>query len=125
MVAFTKAKAEAEHLVNLVVRQCDFDESGTGLDDAIADYAMLFNILHTERPYVLLREARRVLNLGGTLAVMHWHYDSTTPRGPSMGIRLRPEQCMDLVRESGFTIEMNALAQFPPYHYGFVARRAD
>ena len=125
MVAVTKAKADAEHLPNLVARQCDFDESGTGLDDAMADYVMLFNILHTERPYALLREARRILNRSGILAVMHWNYDSTTPRGPSMGIRLRPQQCIDIVREFGFTIEMNALTQIPPYHYGFVASRAE
>lgn len=122
MIAITKAKAEAEHLSNVVARQCDFDEFGTGLEDAMADYAMLFNILHTERPHVLLREARRVLKRGGTLAVMHWNYDATTPRGPSMRIRLRPEQCMGLVRESGFTIELETLVQLPPYHYGFVAK---
>lgn len=122
MVDLTRAKAEAEQLENLVVRQCDFEDCGTGFDDATADYVMLFNILHTERPQVLLREAWRILKQNGRLAVMHWNY-GTTPRGPSMGIRLRPEQCRELVTEAGFVLK--PLVQLPPHHYGFVAKRRD
>jgi SAM-dependent methyltransferase len=121
MIDHTKAKAEAEHLANLVVRQCDFLDRGTGLVDAVADYVMLFNILHAERPDVLLREATRILNSSGILAVMHWNYDATTPRGPSMKIRPRSEQCRELVAECGFSPE--PLVPLAPHHYGFVAKR--
>lgn len=120
MVAHTKAKAEAEQLNNLVVRQCDFEEHGSGIDDATADYVMLFNILHAERPHVQLREAWRILKPNGKLAVMHWKY-GTTPRGPSMRIRLRPAQCRELVAEAGFVPD--PLVELPPHHYGFIARR--
>ena len=39
---------------------------------------------------LLLREARRVLEPGGLLGVMHWNYDPATPRGPSMDIGSPP-----------------------------------
>jgi ubiquinone/menaquinone biosynthesis C-methylase UbiE len=51
------------------------------------DYAMLFNILHAEQPERLLREARRILAPHGLLGIIHWNYDPSTPRGPSMEIR--------------------------------------
>lgn len=118
MITVVTAKASAEQLSNLVASRRDV-EAGTGLDDATADHVMLFNILHTERPQVLLREARRILKPGGLLAVMHWNYGAT-PRGPSMGIRLRREQCRKLVAEAGFALE--PLVELPPHHYGFVAK---
>ena len=34
---------------------------------------MLFNILHAERPEVLLDEAFRLLKPGGQLAIIHWN----------------------------------------------------
>jgi SAM-dependent methyltransferase len=122
-LAAVRAKAKAQALANLRVCERDFMEEGCGLSDEAADYALLFNILHAERPEALLREARRVLKRGGTLAVTHWNYDASTPRGPSMEIRLRPEQCMELVALAGFEVDRQALIDLPPYHYGFVGKR--
>jgi len=119
MIAAVKAKTRDDQLSNLVASRRDV-EAGTGLGDATADYVMLFNILHTEHPQLLLREARRILKSDGLLAVMHWNYRAT-PRGPSMGIRLRPEQCRALVSEARFT--QASLIELPPHHYGFAAKR--
>jgi ubiquinone/menaquinone biosynthesis C-methylase UbiE len=119
MIAVTKSKAA--RLTNLQVCQRDFVEAGSGLADGAADYAMLFNILHATEAPLLLAEAKRVLKIGGTLAVMHWNYDPSTPRGPSMDIRLKPAQCVDLVREARFSV--GELVDLLPYHYGFVATR--
>src|ERR1017187_1218951 len=83
MVAATRARADAEGVRNVEANARDIVACGTGLPDAAVDYVMLFNILHCEDPLSLLREARRVLAPGGTLAVMHWNYDASTPRGPS------------------------------------------
>ena len=87
MVQATAAKAQEAGLQNVKTYLRDFVTDGTGLPAASVDYAMLFNILHAERPEVLLREALRVLKPGGKLAITHWNYDPTTPRGPSMDIR--------------------------------------
>ena len=76
MVAITKQKAEAAGLENVRTYVRDFVADGTGLPDASVQYVMLFNILHAERPEVLLREAYRVLAPGGKLGIIHWNYDS-------------------------------------------------
>src|SRR5215213_1275662 len=89
--------------VRAVVR--DFMTQGTGLDPGSVDYAIVFNILHCEDPLALLREAWRALKPGGLLGVMHWNHDLATPRGPSMEIRPRPEQCRVWGLEAGFETE--------------------
>jgi SAM-dependent methyltransferase len=121
MVATVQSKGV--DLPNLKVSRRDFIQHGCGLPSGAADYVMLFNILHALESGALLAEARRVLKKDGKLAVMHWNYDPSTPRGPSMNIRLRPEQCQAIVREAGFNVE--AIVDLPPYHYGFVAQAAN
>ncbi len=93
MIDAVRAKAKAASLSNVNTCPRDFVAEGTGLPDGSVDYAMLFNILHAERPGTLLAEAYRVLRPEGKVAIMHWNYDANTPRGPSMAIRPRPDQC--------------------------------
>ena len=122
MLAVTQQKAEALGLSNVRTLQCDFMADGTGLRENTISYAMLFNILHTEAPLNLLREACRVLIPGGKVGVIHWNYDPTTPRGPAMDIRPRPQQCQEWMRQAGFSLT-NPLVDLPPYHYGIVGQR--
>lgn len=123
MVRATQEKAEAEGLRNVRIYLRDFVVDGSGLPPASVDYAMLFNILHAENPEVLLREARRVLTPAGLLAIVHWNYDAATPRGPSMEIRPRPEQCQQWTERCGFRLLSPRLIQLPPYHYGMALVR--
>ncbi len=125
MVAATKAKAEAANLKNVLVCLRDFVVEGSGLPNGCVDYAMLFNILHAEETPVLLREAWRVLLPGGKLAIMHWNYDPSTPRGPNMDIRPRPEQCRGWAEQAGFQRLSPGFIDLPPYHYGFVLKRPE
>lgn len=121
MVAACQERAHRNGLRNAGFHARDFVADGTGLPDASVDYAMLFNILHAEDPHRLLREAQRILVPGGRLAVIHWNHDPATPRGPSMHIRPRPEDCLRWAREVGFLVPDTAV-DLPPHHYGFVAR---
>ncbi|MDP3143663.1 MAG: class I SAM-dependent methyltransferase, partial [Candidatus Omnitrophota bacterium] len=82
------------------------------------DYAMLFNILHLENPVGLLRETERILKKGGKVGITHWNYDPTTPRGPSMDIRPKPEQCIEWAGKAGFADPQQF--DLKPYHYGIV-----
>ena len=125
MVEATRRKSVLLGTRNLVAVQRDFVAEGTGLPSESADYAMLFNILHAEERGVLIQEAFRALRPGGILAVIHWQYDPSTPRGPSMSIRVRPDQCVDWCRNGGFVVADNAIVGLPPYHYGFIAVRPE
>lgn len=123
MVAICQAKADEAGLHNLSCQQRDFVELGSGLPDASVEFVMLFNILHAEGPVELLREAARILVPGGKVGVIHWNYDPTTPRGPSMAIRPRPEQCQEWILSAGLAL-IHPFINLPPYHYGMVGQKA-
>ena len=118
MIVRTTDRAAEAGSTNVKAILRDFVAEGTGLPDNTVRYAMLFNILHAEAPMMLLNEAWRVLVPSGILAVMHWNYDPSTPRGPSMDIRPKPEQCRDLAIKAGFTLLPPGIISLPPYHYG-------
>lgn len=124
MIDATKEKAETANLSNIQTCLRDFMAEGSGLDPESVDYVMLFNILHAEQPVGLLREAWRILRPGGKAGIMHWRYDPTTPRGPSMEIRPKPEQCLQWILAAGLQI-VNSLIELPPYHYGMIGCKGD
>jgi len=120
MLANTGAKAKAVGAANIELLQRDFVVDGSGLADRTVDYVMLFNILHAQERMALLREARRVLRPHGKLAIIHWNFDASTPRGPSMSIRPKPGECRAWAEEVGFAAISPAEIDLPPYHYGLV-----
>ncbi len=122
MVSACQTKVRESGLTNVQVTQRDFVEIGTGLADQSLDYVMLFNILHAENPIGLLEEALRILAPGGKVGVIHWNYDPSTPRGPSMSIRPRPEQIRDWLKQAGFRLSMS-FVDLPPYHYGIIGQK--
>lgn len=99
-----------------------FMTEGTGLPNNSCEYVMLFNILHADQPLKILSEAKRILTPGGKVGVIHWIYDSTTPRGPSMEIRPRPEQCQQWIKTAGFEL-VKPFIDFPPYHFGILGQK--
>jgi ubiquinone/menaquinone biosynthesis C-methylase UbiE len=122
MIVATQEKARIAGLKNIRAVQQDFMTFGTGLPDGDCEYVMLFNILHAEKPLKILAEARRILQPGGRVGVIHWIHDAATPRGPSLDIRPKPEQCISWLAEAGFKTNEHAL-EFPPYHYGVVGEK--
>jgi ubiquinone/menaquinone biosynthesis C-methylase UbiE len=123
MLAITEAKAKAVGAENIELMQRDFVVDGCGLGDSSVDYVMLFNILHAEERMTLLREARRVLRPSGKLAIIHWNFDASTPRGPSMKVRPKPGQCRAWAEEAEFAATSPIDIDLPPYHYGLVVSR--
>jgi SAM-dependent methyltransferase len=122
MVETTLARAGELGLANVRGIHRDFDTEGTGLPDGVVGYAMLFNVLHAADPMPMLREACRVLNPGGRLAVIHWVHDAATPRGPDLAIRPRPDQCRRWLEDAGCGIVI-PFAALPPWHFGVVGVR--
>jgi len=118
MIAITKEEAAKQGIRNIEVILRDFMVNGTGLNPESVDYTMLFNILHLEDPVALLLEANRILKKNGKIGIIHWNYDSSTPRGPSMDIRPRPEQCIEWAKQAGFSEPKRF--DLKPYHYGIV-----
>ncbi|HBR15051.1 MAG TPA: class I SAM-dependent methyltransferase [Candidatus Omnitrophica bacterium] len=118
MIRMTREEAERQGLNNVQTVLRDFMAEGSGLPDESMDYAMLFNILHLEKPTVLLSEVRRILRSGGKLGIIHWNYDPATPRGPSMDIRPKPEECLRWAQSVGFTDPVQY--DLKPHHYGIV-----
>ncbi|HWR43964.1 class I SAM-dependent methyltransferase [Sporomusa sp.] len=116
-IATTRAVAHKSK-VNFVKR--DFIADGTGLGDNSVDYVMLFNILHHINPLEILHEAYRILKTGGKAGLIHWNYDPTTPRGPSLDIRPKPEEMRKWAKNAGFRLATDNPIDLPPYHYGFL-----
>lgn len=123
MVSETNRRAISAGVTNVVAKVQDFVESGCGLADESAGYAMLFNILHIEAPVELLREARRVLKPGGLVGIIHWRTDIPTPRGPSSDIRPSLEQCRTWAEEAGLEFVRTESLCCCSWHWGLVMRR--
>ncbi len=121
MIRLTVEEAKKQGLTNVEAIQCDFMAAGSGLKDVSVDYVMLFNILHLENPVALLSEARRILRKSGKLGIIHWNYDPKTPRGPSMDIRPKPEQCIQWAESVGYREPIRY--DLKPYHYGIVLKK--
>ncbi|RJP70257.1 MAG: class I SAM-dependent methyltransferase [Ignavibacteriales bacterium] len=115
-------KLKANNISNVLLFTKDFIKEGTGLQNEEADYVMLFNILHAEKADDILNETYRILRKNGKVGVIHWNYDSSTPRGPAMSIRPKPEELKNLLIKSGFSI-LKYNVNLPPYHYGILAEK--
>ncbi len=124
LVALVNRRAKESGLNNVHAGLRDFVAEGTGLPDGSMDHAMVFNLLHLENPVGLLLEAFRVLKPGGLVSIMHWKYDPTTPRGPSMAIRPKPGQCRAWAEAAGFRfLRDQDLVECCQHHYGLLLVR--
>jgi ubiquinone/menaquinone biosynthesis C-methylase UbiE len=123
MVKVVQRKCNEASITNVRAILRDFVAQGTGLADNSMDAALLFNILHHDEPLALIKEALRVLKPNGVMAVMHWNYDLSTPRGPAMEIRPKPEQCIEWGKAAGFRFNEKYRYDLPPYHYGLLFRK--
>ena len=117
-----ESKLEINNIHNVICISKDFIAEGTELQNEEVDYVMLFNILHAEKSVDIFGETFRILKRNGKVGVIHWNYDSNTPRGPSMLIRPKPEELKSMLIKSGFTILQDNIS-LPPYHYGILAKK--
>jgi SAM-dependent methyltransferase len=126
LVESLRAKSARLGLPNVRPALRDFVADGTGLASGSVDHVMVYNLLHIEEPVKVLREAFRILKPGGSVSIIHWKYDPSTPRGPSMDIRPKPEQCRAWAESVGFVfVRDQDLSECCNYHYGMLLRRPE
>ena len=123
MVGRTRQRAEERGIRNLLCEQRDVFHDGFGVDAGSQDACLLFNILHCEQPARILQEAARAISGQGSVFVIHWRHDPATPRGPSLDIRPRPEDCIRWAEAAALHPTENGAVDLPPYHYGLVLRK--
>jgi SAM-dependent methyltransferase len=107
-------------LTNVRTILSDLFRDGSSLRNDSVDYVMLFNLLHSEDPLILLREAFRVLRVEGRVGIIHWIRDASTPRGPPLEMRPTVEQCVEWCRQAGFHASSALSMDLKPYHFGLV-----
>lgn len=112
------------NIKNIICKKIDFLENGTSLDDNSQGHVMIYNLLHLENPQKLLKEAFRILKDDGIISIIHWRSDIKTPRGPSLDIRPKPQDCEKWLKEISFK-EINHMEfqDIAPYHYGMIAKK--
>jgi ubiquinone/menaquinone biosynthesis C-methylase UbiE len=116
------SRLKKNNINNVILFNKDFINEETAFQNKEVDFVMLFNILHAERSADILKETHRILKENGKVGVIHWNYDSTTPRGPSMSIRPKPDELKTMLIDAGFSI-LKYNINLPPYHYGILAQK--
>ena len=125
MVGRTKDRANEHGLTNIVATVRDFCSEGTGLNDRSMDFVILFNILHIEQSQELLREATRILAPNGTIGIIHWRSDISTPRGPSVEIRPSREEIRILGHLVGLTSDIQVNLNCCSWHWGLTLKHQE
>jgi len=85
------------------IRVINADANSTGLPNASCDLVFMANVWHefADRPAVL-REARRILNTKGRIAVLDWRPDVEAVHGPPLHHRISASDALDELQSAGF-----------------------
>ena len=119
MLDIVTQKLKNESIGNVFLECWDVIIQTTGLADNSFDYVMLFNILHHESPTDFMNEAFRILKPNGKVGILHWRSDISTPRGPDLSIRPKPEQILHWIDRLKFNIDREPVI-IEPYHFGLI-----
>jgi SAM-dependent methyltransferase len=119
MIDCLKEKLLNHQMDNVIPEQRDILTQTTGLPDNSVDYVMLFNILHHDSSIDFFNESYRILNQHGKIGIIHWRSDISTPRGPDLSIRPKPEQIIEMIDDKKYNIVKNPFI-LKPYHYGLI-----
>ncbi len=119
MIKTLNQKIEKEQIDNIVLERKDILTHTTGLPDNSMDYLMLFNILHHATPLDFINEAYRILKPKGKIGIIHWRSDISTPRGPNLDIRPKPDQITNWFDKQKFSIDKQPFI-IEPYHFGLL-----
>lgn len=117
LVELIRERAEAMKVTN--VEALLSSPAHIPLDDAVADVALLANVLHGLPPRTV-DEAIRVLRPGGLLVDVDWKKQSS-PEGPPVRHRLSAPEATRVLSAHGLTPVRSF--DLGPYHYALLLRR--
>jgi hypothetical protein len=66
-----------------------------------------------------LDESFRILKQNGKIGIIHWRSDISTPRGPDLSIRPKPDQIIEMIDNKRFNIVKKPFI-LELFHYGLV-----
>jgi ubiquinone/menaquinone biosynthesis C-methylase UbiE len=117
MIKIAQNNIQNARLMNVTFELRDILEQGTGIESNSIDIVLMFNILHFPERRLFLKEAARILKIGGKVAIIHWRKDIPTPRGPD--IHMRPDKEIILNASEGLDLSYKGNSQIlEPYHWG-------
>ena len=111
-----RSRARMAGVRNIAAVRGNLEVAGaSGLPDASQDAVLLTNILfQSQRKEAIVKEAARVLRVGGMLIFVDWNKD--VPFGPDRGWRLDRFAARSLIEHAGFLFESDIGAG--AYHFG-------
>ncbi len=114
-----KARATKENLPQVITIWSNLEIfKGTKIEANTLDAALLVNVLHQSNNRAnILREAWRMLKIGGKLLIVDWN-SADTPIGPKPERRLKLAFLKTAAHKLGFDIKEEFAAG--PYHYGLI-----
>ena len=117
-----KSAAQAQGLLNLNYVRANLElAGGSGLPDGSQDIVLLTNILfQSQHKEDIIKEAQRVLKIGGEMAVIEWEIDSEIG-GKESGWKISKEAAQTLITGLGFSLakEIPAAA----HHWGLLFKK--
>ncbi|OGF53105.1 MAG: hypothetical protein A2Z21_05765 [Candidatus Fraserbacteria bacterium RBG_16_55_9] len=125
MLEAVRRRAAEQSLTNIILLQRDLILEGSGLSPESVEGVLLAHLLHGEEAenVRLLREAHRILRVGGQVAIIHWRSDVPTPRGPTLSFRPSREQCAEWSIQAEFIKGSEEKYQLGMHHWGLVMRK--
>lgn len=112
-------RAETENLENIICVWSDLERYGaTKVESESADAALLINMLFQNKDRLtILKEARRLLKIGGRLLVVDWLL-TNAPFGPPLEGRVDPAWVEQMADNLGLRLKERFTAG--KYHYGLI-----
>lgn len=113
------SRAQLENAINIETVRGNLEAPlGSRLADGSADLTLLHNVLfESQKKSAIIREAKRVLKLGGTFVLIDWRKDNPS-FGPQAGWRISLDEARALAQEEGFAF--NRVFDVGEYHYGLI-----
>lgn len=114
-----ESKAKLQGLTNVIPQRVNLEkDGGSKLPDNSNDWVIMKDMLFQNKMKdVIMKEASRVLKIGGKLILIEWNdYDVTI--GPEKNIRISKEELNNLAEIQGFKLEKEL--ETGGFHWGAV-----